>query len=103
MTKYSIKHLVIAIIAIVFLYYLVQNYDTSSVSYALKNYLPSEDNKSAEFQKFNEFPVTLEEDMVSKMSPILQNDYTGALLSSNSDTYKPIMNPLHDASPVDQA
>lgn len=102
MTKYSIKHLVIAIIAIVFLYYLVQNYDTSSVSYALKNYLPSEDNKSAEFQKFNEFPVTLEEDMVSKMSPILQNNYTGSLLSSNSDTYKPIMNPLHDASPVDQ-
>lgn len=101
MAKYSIKHLVIAIVAIVFLYILVQNYDTSSVSYALKNYIPSEETKAREFKSFNDSPPTLEEDMVSKMSPILKDSYTGALLSSNGDSYKPILNPLHDASPVE--
>lgn len=98
MAKYSVKHLVIAIIAIVFLYYFVQKYDTSSISYAMKHYLPSEETKATEFNKFNEFPSTLEEDMVSKMSPILQNDYTGI---PSSDSFKPILNPLHDASPIE--
>ena len=100
MAKYSLKHLVMAIVAIVILYFLVQNYDTSSVSYAMKNYLPSEASKTMDFDKFNEAPATLEEDMVSKMAPIQRNDYPGSLLSSGG-SYKPIMNPLHDASPIE--
>lgn len=100
MAKNSLTHLVIAMAVFGLLYYLIQNYDSGSVSYALNNYVPSEKIKTMDFNKFNELPPTLEEDIVSKMSPILKNDYS-VLLLSNESSYKPILNPLHDASPIE--
>lgn len=100
MNKHFLKYLVITILVIIGIYYFVQNYDTGSVSYAMKHYLPSETNKTMDFDKFNELPSTLEEDMVAKMAPISKNDYSLSLFSSDS-SYKPVMNPLHDASPIE--
>lgn len=97
MNKQFLKYLVIAIIAIILLYILVQTYDTG---YAMKHYLPSEATKVLDFKKYNEIPSTLEEDMVTKMSPILKNDYSVQLFASD-ESYKPILNPLHDASPIE--
>ena len=36
------------------------------------------------------------------MSPIIKDNYMGSLLSSSEGSYKPILNPLHDASPLDE-
>jgi len=102
MAKFSYKHLLFVITAILFIYYLVENYDTSSVTYSMKHYLPSEETKDMDFKKFNEIPSTLEEDVVSKMSPIIKDNYMGSLLSSSEGSYKPILNPLHDASPINE-
>jgi hypothetical protein len=100
MNKQFLKYLVIAIIAIILLYILVQTYDTNSTGYAMKHYLPSEASKVLDFKKYNEIPSTLEEDMVTKMAPILKNDYSVPLFASD-ESYKPILNPLHDASPIE--
>ena len=62
---------------------------------ALKKYLPTEEKKSSQFTAFNQFPYTLEQEVVKKMAPIVQS---GSSLSKPS--YKPLLENLHDASTI---
>ena len=60
---------------------------------ALRKYAPTEERKSSQFTAFNQFPYTLEQEVVKKMAPIVQS---GRTLTKPS--YKPILDNLHDAS-----
>ncbi len=62
---------------------------------ALQAYAPSEQKKMSQFTAFNQFPYTLEQEVVAKMAPIVRS---GSSLSSAS--YKPLLDNLHDASPL---
>jgi hypothetical protein len=62
---------------------------------SLKKYMPTEEKKMSQFTAFNQFPYTLEQEVVSKMAPILQ---TGSTLVKSS--YTPLLEKLHDASPI---
>ena len=61
----------------------------------INNYLPSEQAKAAEFSKYNDFPVTLEEEVVSQMAPIIKYD------DAPNMNYSPVLDGLHDAAPLD--
>ena len=52
--------------------------------------LPKSDS---EFTQHNQFPYTLEQEMVSKMTPAVNSGKT-----ENNATYKPVLDNLHDAS-----
>jgi hypothetical protein len=60
---------------------------------ALQAYAPSEQKKMSQFSAFNQFPYTLEQEVVSKMAPIVRS---GSSLTSAS--YKPLLNNLYDAA-----
>jgi hypothetical protein len=60
---------------------------------ALEKYAPSEKKKMSQFTAFNQFPYTLEQEVVSKMAPIVRS---GSSLTPAS--YKPLLDNLHDAS-----
>lgn len=60
---------------------------------ALKKYAPSEEKKSSQFTAFNQFPYTLEQEVVTKMAPIMKS---GTSLSRAS--YKPLLDNTYDAS-----
>lgn len=62
---------------------------------ALAGYAPSEKKKMSQFSAFNQFPYTLEQEVVAKMAPIVRS---GSSLSPAS--YKPLLDNLHDASPL---
>ena len=62
-------------------------------SNAMAAYLPSEEKKSSELNKYNQFPYTLEQEMVS-----LRTINTRASLPPSS--YKPVLENDHNASPV---
>jgi len=62
---------------------------------ALKKYLPTEEKKSSQFTAFNQYPYTLEQEVVKKMAPIVQS---GSSLTKAS--YKPLLENLHDASTI---
>jgi len=62
---------------------------------ALEKYAPSEKKKMSQFTAFNQFPYTLEQEVVSKMAPIVRS---GSSLTPAS--YKPLLDNLHDASPL---
>jgi hypothetical protein len=62
---------------------------------ALRKYAPTEEKKSSQFTALNQFPYTLEQEIVKKMAPMIQS---GSSLTKSS--YMPILDNLHDASPV---
>jgi hypothetical protein len=62
-------------------------------SSALKNYMPSEDKKSSHLTAFNQFPYTLEQEMVAKMAPLVRSG-----MPLNAASYKPILEDLHNAT-----
>lgn len=58
----------------------------------LQAYAPSEQKKMSQFSAFNQFPYTLEQEVVAKMAPIVRS---GSSLTSAS--YKPLLDNLHEA------
>jgi hypothetical protein len=55
----------------------------------------SEKPRWKQFEKDNDFPITLEEEMVSQMAPLVKEE-------QNSDfEYKPVLNDLHEAASAD--
>ena len=59
---------------------------------ALKKYAPTEEKKMSQFTAFNQFPYTLEQEVVSKMAPIVRS---GSSITQAS--YKPLLDNLRDA------
>jgi len=64
----------------------------------LQKYAPSEEKKMTQFTAFNQFPYTLEQEVVAKMAPIVRS---GASLTPAS--YKPLLENLHDASTLNSS
>ena len=62
---------------------------------ALKKYAPSEEKKSSQFTAFNQFPYTLEQEIVKKMAPIIQTSST-----STKASYVPMLDNIYDATPI---
>jgi hypothetical protein len=62
---------------------------------ALQKFLPTEETKSSQFTSLNQFPYTLEQEVVKKMVPIIQS---GSTLSKAS--YTPLVEDYHDASNI---
>ena len=62
---------------------------------ALQKYAPSEEKRSTQFTAYNQFPYTLEQEVVSKMAPIAKAGF-----SISQPSYKPLLDNLYDASPV---
>ena len=62
---------------------------------ALQKFVPTEEKKASQFTAFNQFPYTLEQEVVAKMAPILES---GSSLTQAP--YKPLLDNLHDASTI---
>lgn len=62
---------------------------------SLQAYAPSEQKKMSQFNAYNQFPYTLEQEVVAKMAPLV---HSGS--SINTASYKPMLDNLHDATPI---
>jgi hypothetical protein len=62
---------------------------------ALQKFAPSEEKRTSQFTAYNQFPYTLEQEVVAKMAPMVS---AGSSLTQAS--YKPLLDNLYDASPV---
>jgi amino acid transporter len=63
---------------------------------ALKQYLPTEQKKYTALTNYNQFPYTLEQEIVKKMAPI----NTTNPMSSNKYSFNAVLDDLHDAAPI---
>ena len=84
---------VLAVLALFVAFDLIRRSSVATGIDALKRFAPSEEKKSSQFTAFNQFPYTLEQEVVKKMAPILQGGYT-----MNKATYKPTLEQQHNAS-----
>ena len=88
-------HPILAILALFVAFDLIRRSSMTTGIDALKRYAPTEEKKASQFSAFNQYPYTLEQEVVKKMAPIVQS---GSSLSKPS--YKPLLENLYDASPL---
>lgn len=86
---------ILAVVAAFVAFDLMRRSSLSTGLGPLSAYAPSEEKKMSQFSAFNQFPYTLEQEVVSKMAPIVRS---GAPLMPAS--YKPLLDNLHDATPL---
>lgn len=84
---------ILAVLSLFVAFDLIRRSSASTGIAALQKYGPSEEKKSSQFTAFNQFPYTLEQEVVAKMAPIAKS---GSSLAQAS--YKPLLDNLHDAS-----
>lgn len=85
-------HNVLGVIAIIFAYILIHRSERKTGTYHMRKFLPSEAKKDRHLSAMNQFPATLEEQMVQDMVPFVKD---GPITSPN---YKPVSENLHDAA-----
>ena len=84
---------ILAVLALFVAFDLIRRSSAATGIDALKKYAPTEEKKMSQFSAFNQFPYTLEQEVVAKMAPIMKS---GSSLTQAS--YKPLLDNLHDAS-----
>ena len=87
---------VIAILGLYVAYIIITRSSMATGSVALEKYMPSEEKKMSEFSAYNQFPYTLEQEVVKKMAPINKSCFL-----DEPATFKPMLENLYDASPID--
>lgn len=84
-------NMVAGVVGLVAAYVLIQRSSERTGTMGEKNFMPTEAKKSSHLSAMNQFPVTVEEEVISKMLPSTgQRDIT-------SPEYKPVMGDIHDA------
>ena len=86
---------ILAVLSLFVAFDLMRRSSSTMYNGLIQTYIPSEDNKMGQFTAFNQFPYTLEQEVVKKMAPIVQS---GSVLTKAS--YRPLLDNLHDASPI---
>ena len=84
---------VVAVLSLLVAFDLMRRSSMSTGIDALSRYAPTERKKMSQFTAFNQFPYTLEQEVVKKMAPILKGGYT-----MSKATYKPTLEQQHNAS-----
>ena len=86
---------ILAVISLFVAFDLIRRSSMTTGIDAIQRYAPSENKKSSQFTAFNQFPYTLEQEVVAKMAPIMKS---GSSLTQAS--YKPLLDNLYDAAPL---
>ena len=86
---------ILAVLSLFVAFDLIRRSSAATGIDALQKYGPSEEKRTSQFSAFNQFPYTLEQEIVAKMAPIAKS---GSSLFQAS--YKPLLDNLHDASPL---
>jgi len=84
----------VTLVGIFAIYLLFKRSSIATGSLAMTKFLPSENIKSQHLSAFNQFPVTLEEEVVQKMAPLQSGPSMGP------KTFTPLLDDLHDAANV---
>jgi hypothetical protein len=94
---FSFANPVLGVLGFLVAYMLITRASVSTGSYAVQHYIPTEKKKYSTMTKNNQFPYTLEQEIVKKMAPVNKHNST----DSAAYSFKPMLDDLHDAAPID--
>lgn len=88
---------IVGLLGLIAAYELVRRSKIDNVENSYKQLVSSESSKFKVMEKLNEDKkvVTLEEEMVEQMAPLVKHD------ASPNSNYQPILDTMHDAAPID--
>ena len=81
----------LGVIGLVAAYVLIQRSSNTTGTQAEKDYLPSEAKKKAVLSAMNQFPMTVEEEVIAKMLPMNNQ------LDLSQPEFKPVLGDTHNA------
>ena len=91
---FAYSHPIVGVVGLFAAYELIKRSSHSTGTLAIQRYLPTELKKTGHLSAFNQFPVTLEEEVVKDMAPLISSG------GPNSLHYKPVMDNTHNAMNV---
>jgi hypothetical protein len=92
---FSYTNPVLGVIGFYVAFDLIKRSSESTGTYALQKYVPTETKKECELTLYNQFPYTLEQEVVKRMAPINMSDD-----SNTAPSFSPILDNLHEAAPI---
>ena len=87
-------HPILAVVGLIVGYELIRRSSYTTGSYALEKYMPTEKKKATQLNAMNQFPYTLEQEMVKKMAPPKPSENT------EKGNFKQNLVDHHDAAPI---
>jgi hypothetical protein len=91
---FSFANPILGVIGFLVAYTLVTQSSVQTGTFAMDRYLPSEKEKQCNLTAYNQFPYTLEQEVVKKMAPI-HKTVSGAPVS-----WQPMLDDNHDAAVI---
>ena len=92
---FSYTNPVLGVIGFYVAFDIIKRSSESTGNYALQKYVPTETKKECELTLYNQFPYTLEQEVVKRMAPINMSDD-----SNTAPSFSPILDNLHEAAPI---
>jgi len=89
------SHPLLGVLALFVAFHLISQSSVATGTFALQNYVPTEKKKYTAMTQYNQFPYTLEQEIVKKMAPISSGG-----VSKNENKFSPVLDDLHDAAPI---
>ena len=86
---------ILGVIGLFVAFDLIRRSNLATGNYGVQHYLPNEESKLDKISSFNEYPVTLEQEMVAKMVPTINKQHL-----SKQSNYGPSNDYTYDAAPV---
>jgi hypothetical protein len=93
---FSYTNPILGVLGFFVAYNLITKSEIATGTYGLNNYMPTEQKKYTALTSYNQFPYTLEQEVVKKMAPLNKSDTSG----TNTYSFTPILDDLHDAAPI---
>ena len=82
----------VGVLSIIAAFVLIQRSSFGTGSFGLNNFLPSENKKSQQLSAMNDFPVSVEEEVISKMLPVANYE------DVSPPEFKPVLDDNYDAA-----
>jgi hypothetical protein len=92
---FAFSNPILGIVGLIVAYELIKRSSITTGTDALAKYYPTEEKKWSPFTAENQFPYTLEQEVVSKMAPVRTTDAV-----SSPASFIPILDDTYDAAPI---
>ena len=92
---FSYANPILGVLGFIVAFDLIRRSSVSTGTFALDNYVPNEEKRVTNLNAMNQFPYTLEQEVVKKMAPSkIPYDYTPS-------SFSPVLDDAYDAAPID--
>ena len=92
---FSYANPILGVLGFIVAFDLIRKSSMSTGTYALDHYVPTEVKKESNLNAMNQFPYTLEQEVVKKMAPMK------VPADATPSSFSPVLDDTYDAAPID--